>query len=772
MARKKKKKKQLRFFWFMIKLQIFLMLLVLGGMGYYFYGGYAKTVQDLKAEAITLVMQSDESTFVPARTSQLFDTNGVLISELHGDKDAEYVEYEDIPAYFITAMVSTEDKRFYSHHGVDYKALLRAAKAIIKDKKISQGGSTITMQLARNIYLDMGKYWQRKIKEMFIAIELEKRYSKSQIMEFYLNNINFSNGFYGIDSACHGYFDCELSELSLSQIAFLCAIPNNPSLYNPMENFDNTIKRRNLILLNMVNDGKISQETYEAAITEEIVLNPPKEKAQTKKNNYVDTFAYSCATKALMKQEGFEFKYYFDNDSEKEVYQEEYSQMYEHCQRKLYSEGYKIYTSIDLNKQQELQRVIDTELADFTETNEEGVYSLQGAATCIDNNTGLVVAIVGGRSQEFTGYTLNRAYQSHRQPGSSIKPLIVYTPCLERGYTPDSMVDDHEFEGGPSNAGGSYYGNVSLRFAVEQSLNTVAWQLYDELTPQVGLEYLKNMNFTNIVESDYVTATALGGFTTGASTVEMASAYCTLENDGIYREPSCIVSMVDSDENIVYTASSIETVIYKEQAARMMTNIMTGVMTSGTGRSVAISNMPCAGKTGTTNDQKDGWFCGFTRYYTTCVWVGCDIPKKVDGLKGSSYPGQIWKEYMGNIHEGLPQLGFLPYAQLSQEFTDNLNEQQPTNPEEGEPVQDQLQEGDVGQQQDNVEQDMGNGVENGVQGGNNPPADNQQSDANNNVDNDNNLQNTPDENGGGQEETTNQPQPPAQDENTPIENGQ
>ena len=432
----------------------------------------------------------------------------------------------------------------------------------------------------------------------------------------------------------------------------------------------------------------------------------------------------------------------------------------------------KIYTSIDLNKQQELQRVIDTELADFTETNEEGVYSLQGAATCIDNNTGLVVAIVGGRSQEFTGYTLNRAYQSHRQPGSSIKPLIVYTPCLERGYTPDSMVDDHEFEGGPSNAGGSYYGNVSLRFAVEQSLNTVAWQLYDELTPQVGLEYLKNMNFTNIVESDYVTATALGGFTTGASTVEMASAYCTLENDGIYREPSCIVSMVDSDENIVYTASSIETVIYKEQAARMMTNIMTGVMTSGTGRSVAISNMPCAGKTGTTNDQKDGWFCGFTRYYTTCVWVGCDIPKKVDGLKGSSYPGQIWKEYMGNIHEGLPQLGFLPYAQLSQEFTDNLNEQQPTNPEEGEPVQDQLQEGDVGQQQDNVEQDMGNGVENGVQGGNNPPADNQQSDANNNVDNDNNLQNTPDENGGGQEETTNQPQPPAQDENTPIENGQ
>lgn len=680
--KKKKKKKQHRFFWFMIKLQIFLMLIVLAGMGYYFYGGYAKTVQDLKAEAITLVMQSNENTFIPSRTSELYDTNGELISEIRGEKDAEYVKYEDIPPYFVTAMVSIEDKRFYSHHGVDYRALLRAAKAIIKDKKISQGGSTITMQLSRNIYLDMGKYWQRKVKEMFISMELERRYSKAKIMEFYLNNINFSNGFYGIDAACHGYFDCELSELSLSQVAFLCAIPNNPSLYDPFTNFDNTIKRRNVILQSMLNDGKITQETYEASVTEEITLNPPQEKEETKKNNYVDTFAYRCATKALMQQEGFEFKYYFKDEAEKENYQMQYNETFEFCQHKLYNGGYKIYTSIDLDKQQQLQEAVDSTLAEFTDVNEEGIYSLQGAATCIDNNTGFVVAIVGGRSQDFSGYTLNRAYQSHRQPGSSIKPLIVYAPSFERNYTPDSMVDDHEFEGGPSNSGDVYYGNVSVRFAVEKSLNTVAWQLYEQLTPEVGLSYLKNMNFSNIVDSDYVTATSLGGFTTGVSTVEMASAYSTIENDGIYREPSCIVSMIDADQNIVYAASSIETVIYKEQAARMMTSVMTGVMSNGTGREVAISNMPCAGKTGTTNDQKDGWFCGYTRYYTTCVWVGCDIPKKVNGLTGSSYPGRIWNRYMEKIHENMPQLGFLPYAQLSDEFLESQQEQTVENPEE------------------------------------------------------------------------------------------
>ena len=674
--KKKKKKKQHRVFWFFIKLQIFLMVLILGGLCFYYFGGYADKVAKLHSEAVELVQKSDKNTFLPARTSTLYDTNGDEISETATTKKADYVKYADIPQNFVNCMVSIEDKKFYKHNGVDLKAIVRAAKSIIKNKRITQGGSTITMQLARNIYLDTNKNWQRKVKEMFIAMELEKKYSKNDIMEFYLNNVYFMNGYYGIQAACHGYFNCELSDLDMSQTAFLCAIPNSPTYYDPINNKDHTLTRRNLILKNLREDGKITQQEYEAAINEEITLNMP-EKEDTVKYNYVDTYAYYCATRALMENEGFKFKYYFDSDEEEKEYDTSYDEMYSYCQKKLYSEGYKIYTSIDLTKQQQLQDSIDLTLLDFTDTTDDGTFKLQSAATCIDNATGYVVAIVGGRSQDATNHTLNRAFQSHRQPGSSIKPLIVYTPSFERGKTPDTIVNDHKFDGGPSNAGDSYYGDVTIRFAVEKSLNTVAWQLYDELTPKVGLQYLKDMNFTNIVKDDYVTATALGGFTTGVSPLEMASAYATLENDGMYRNPTCVTSIVDSDNNIIYTSSQKDTVIYSENAARTMTDVMTGVMTEGTGRKAKLDNgMPSAGKTGTTNDKKDGWFCGFTRYYTTCVWVGCDMPETINGLTGSSYPAEIWKTYMDQIHSDLTPLNFLPYEHMSDESQDNQESQE------------------------------------------------------------------------------------------------
>lgn len=672
--KKPKKQKKHRFFWFMVKVQIFLIIVVLGAIGYYYYGGYAKEVQQLKEEAIALVDESDENIFVPSRKSSIYDSNGNLISERRGEKDAEYVVFQDIPAEYVTAMICTEDKKFYSHNGVDVPAVIRAAKAMLENGKVTQGGSTITMQLAKLIYMEPGKTWQYKVKQMFIAIELEKHYSKDKIMEFYLNNIYFANGYYGIEAACHGYFDRELDELSLSQIAFLCAIPNSPTYYDPFVNIENTMTRRNLILKNMLDDGKITQETYENAATEAIILTPPQESAQAW-NNYVDTYTYHCATKALMKNAGFEIKYYFDSEEEETAYHEEYDELYAACQKQLYGGGYKIYTSIDMEKQNALQQTVDYTLGGFTEKGEDGVYSMQGAAVCIDNESGYVVAIVGGRSQDFSTYTLNRAYQSHRQPGSSIKPLLVYTPTFERGYTPDSIVNDYWFEGGPSNAGNYYYGEVPIRFAVQKSLNTVAWQLYEQLTPEVGLEYLKNMNFSDIVKQDYVPATALGGFTTGVSALEMASAYATLENDGLYREPTCIKTIVDAEENIIYASDRLETVVYKETAARMMTDVLQTVMTEGTGSSCQLFNMKSAGKTGTTNDKKDGWFVGYTPYYTTSVWVGYDYPRTVEGLQGASYPGQIWQSYMNHIHANLAPIDFLPYAQLSDEFLQQLEEQ-------------------------------------------------------------------------------------------------
>lgn len=672
---KHKKKKKYRVFWFLAKFQIFLLLLVAVALGWYFFGGYANTVSKLQKEAKELVRSSDESTFRSVETSLVYDANGTLVSTLKGEKDVYYIDYDHIPAYAPAAMVSIEDKKFYNHNGIDVKAILRAAKAMIQNGKVTQGGSTITQQLARNIFLNQDVKWERKIEEMFIAVELEKIYSKNKIMEFYLNNIYFGNGYYGIQAASKGYFDTDVNNLDLSQIAFLCAIPNNPTLYDPVQNPENTIKRRDRILNQMRDDGKIKSDTCEDAKAEEIVLKRP----QKTKSDYVETYTYNCAIRELMKQQGFEFRYEFDSVEERTSYEEEYDLLYDECQKSLYTQGYRIYTSIDLNMQQMLQDSVNNGLAEFTEQNEEGVFTLQGSAVCIDNHTGYVKAIVGGRNQDLPGYTLNRAYQSFRQPGSAIKPLIVYTPALERNYTPDSVVQDVKTEEGPSNASGGYEGSVSLRYAVQTSKNTVAWNLLEELTPQVGLSYLKEMNFSRLDVQDERPTSALGGFTNGVSAVEMASAYSALQNDGKYREPTCIMKITDSEDNVLLETEQMEKEVYKPNAARMMTDMMVSVVQSGTGRGLALDNMPCAGKTGTTNDNKDGWFVGYTDYYTTSVWVGYDMPRELPGLSGASYPGSIWKNFMGLIHMGLEPVEFLPY------IDENDYDYQVVTPEEGAP---------------------------------------------------------------------------------------
>ena len=281
-----KKQKKHRLFWFIIKLQIVLIFLVLIGLIIYKYGGYADQLQALRQDAVKLVRTSNERTFIPSQTSIIYDADGEIISNIIGAKEADYIEYEDIPVAFITAMISIEDKRYYEHNGIDVIALLRSAKAILESGSLSQGGSTITMQLARNIYLDSEKRWERKIKEIFIAMELEKLYSKNKIIEYYLNNIYFANGYYGIQAAANGYFSCDLEELSLSQIAFLCAIPNSPSYYDPIVCFDNTIERRDRILANMYEDGKISVEDYLDGINEDIELEVSKRIIESQRNNY------------------------------------------------------------------------------------------------------------------------------------------------------------------------------------------------------------------------------------------------------------------------------------------------------------------------------------------------------------------------------------------------------------------------------------------------------------------------------------------------------
>ncbi|MDD4112400.1 MAG: penicillin-binding transpeptidase domain-containing protein, partial [Herbinix sp.] len=429
--------------------------------------------------------------------------------------------------------------------------------------------------------------------------------------------------------------------------AFLCSIPNNPNKYDPLISMEHTLERRDRILRQMHADGKINLVDYRSALDETITLLSNK----SVKNDYVETFVYHSAIKALMKEEGFVFRNQFESDEDKDTYNKEYDHMYYRLQSLLFTGGYRIYTSIDLDKQESLQASVDEVLVGFIDKNDEGIFKLQGAAVSIDNDTGRVVAIVGGRSQEHTGYTFNRGFQSYRQPGSAIKPLIVYTPSFERGYTLDSIVVDEKIPDGPKNSGGKYDGEMELKRAIEVSKNTIAWKLYEELTPQIGIPYLLRMNFASIVADDYFPAASLGGLTIGVSPLEMAAAYSTIENDGYYREPTCIIKIVDAEGNEVVKDSISGKQIYKISAARIMTEALTGVIKEGTAKGFGLTNTISAGKTGTTDERRDGWFIGYTPYFTTSTWVGYDMPKTLEDLKGSSYPATIWNKYMEEIHE-------------------------------------------------------------------------------------------------------------------------
>lgn len=629
-------------------LTIFLILILVFILTAVIIGG--SILINYQKEARQTVDKCTSEDFKSQQTSLMYDKNGTLITAMKSEKDVYYLSSQNIPYLVKRAFVATEDRNFYKHSGVDYSAVLRAAVEFVKNLgEITQGGSTITQQLSRNIFLSQEVTLDRKLNEMFIAMELEKKFSKEEILEFYINNIYFANGFYGIEAAARGYFSKGASQLSLSEVAFLCSIPNNPNEYDPYQYFDNTVERRDRILKQMLDQGCIDQDLYEEAINEEIQLNP----SINGKNNYVETYTRYCAAIALMKAGGFKIRTTFSSDSDKEGYLEDYQEAYEFYAKKLYIGGYRIYTSIDLNVQNELQNTLDGQLSPYSEVNEEGIYKLQGSAVCIDNATGLVTAIVGGRSQDYAGYTLNRAYQSFRQPGSSIKPILTYTPLFERGYTPDSMVRDEPMKDGPVNSPNVYEGDITLRYAVVKSKNTVAWQLFQELTPATAISYLLNMNFSKIDSLDYVPAMSLGGMTYGASTLEMASAYGTLENDGVYRMPTCIVKITDSSGQVVVSNSTEETQIYKQNAARMMTDVLKDVLAVGTGRNFQVGNAVCAAKTGTTNDNKDIWLVGYSAYYTTAVWTGYDMPREIKDAYITSSSGAIWKNFMTTLHNGL-----------------------------------------------------------------------------------------------------------------------
>ncbi len=664
--RKKKKKNILLRLWRGIVALCLLFLVLFAAANFLLYEKTGETLFSIAAEAKATVAASTAEDFKYAENTYIYSADGTRLAELAEEDDATFLEYEDLPADVVNAFIAVEDRSFWTNNGISYKGILRVCLNYVRTGgEVAEGASTITQQLARGVFLSNEKTMLRKIKEIFIALELTKKYSKEEIMAFYCNTCCFANGIYGVEDAANKYFGKSVNDLTLSETAYLCAIPNRPEYYNPLKYPENALTRRDKILEDMATCGYISVLACAEAKEESIAVAKQSDEESTF-YNYEVTYAINCAVRYLMKLDGFAFQYTFADTDAYDAYQAEYDEYYAQAKHKLYTGGYSVYTSIDLAAQSALQDILDDVLSVSETLTDSGIYQLQGAMTAIDNDTGKVVAIIGGRSQEdLTNiYSLNRAYQSYAQPGSSIKPLVVYTPALNEGYTADSLLMNIDV----TTAKTSTYSEIlemtgsqlTLRSAVEKSENGCAYWLFNIITPKVGLSYITNMGFSKIVASDYTLSAALGGLTYGVTTVEMANAYSTLENHGEYTQTDCIESILNADGDEIY-ASPEATTIYSRSAADTMTDVLTGVLTSGTARGAywsSSSSIAAAGKTGTTNDNKAGWFCGYTPYYTIAVWVGCDTPTTVSGLTGSSYPLSIWKRAMLYLTDGLPAKSF------------------------------------------------------------------------------------------------------------------
>lgn len=616
---------------------------------------YDKLKDDMSASiqrGYDIVAEIDDNDFNTRYPSVLYDKDGNVLKEFQ-TTDYIYGKYEEMNPYVFKALIAIEDKRFYLHKGFDLKGFVRGiySTVVLGD---TQGGSTITQQLVKNVYLTMESTIWRKITEAVIAQEFEKIYTKEQILEFYTNNVNYANGCYSFASASEYYFQKPSTELSIAEIAFITGIPNNPSRYNPLKHMDNALDRKNLILHEMFELGMLSEEEYETEKNRKIVLNKKEIHLNNDVADYAQSYAVHKAVEEIMKLNGFQFLYDFSSDEERKNYWELYTEEYGNARSEFVSGGYEIYTCIDTELQSTLQDIVNKQMSSYKEINEEsGLYKKQASATVIDNETGMVLAMCGGRTQEEVVNSYNRAHLSARQPGSSIKPLIVYTLAWEKGMLPSDTMMDEPIENGPKNAGGGYSGLVTLRYAVEKSINTIAYNLCDIIGPNKGIDKLATMHFRYLTPSDKLyPVISVGGFSYGTNTLEMSSAYSALERNGKYIEPTNIYKIIKkSNQEVIYENKMIEIQVYDEGASYLMTDTMKGVLTSGTATRYKLNYPHSAAKTGTTNDAKDVWICGYTPYYSMAVWVGDDDPKPQNSMKAQGYIFQNMMNYLNNGKE-------------------------------------------------------------------------------------------------------------------------
>ncbi len=579
------------------------------------------------------------------------------------------VTYEEIPKHLIDATIAMEDKRFETHHGVDW---VRTGKAILNmfTGQDIQGGSTLTQQLIKNLTQYDDVTVKRKVIEIFKALELDAHYSKQEIITEYLNWIYLGSKCRGVGAASYEYFGKPVSDLDLAECASLISITNNPSIYNPYvtREIERVIDgekvtktgtewnkyRQELVLFQMLDQGKITQEEYDAAIAEELHFNKEPGTAE-------QGVIYSWYEEQVI------------NDVRDDL-MEQYGYSSDAVSMLLSTGGLKIYTCVD----PDIQAIAESVYRD--RSNLDYVSDLgqlmQSAITVIDNSTGDVVAIVGSMGEKEANRIWSYAVDTKRQPGSSIKPLSAYSAAMEMGYiTPYSTVDDYPFQvmngrPWPVNDGAERYrGLTTVYNALTHSINTVAVHLIgDYVTPEASFNFVRDTyHITSLEEhlvvgdevmNDYgLSQMALGGLTTGVNTFEMAAAYATFPNNGVYRNPRTYTRVLDRNGDVLLENEKVQEVALKESTAYYMNTMLQNVVANGTGTRARFSGMTMAGKTGTTSVNNDRWFVGYTPYYTAAVWTGYKTPERM--RTGSINPATImWKLVMEPVHSGLENKGF------------------------------------------------------------------------------------------------------------------
>lgn len=573
------------------------------------------------------------------------DANSGNYKELVTIQSAEYrkwVGYDNIPQFAERALVAIEDKRFYVHHGVDWYRTFGAFGNMFLSMKDTFGGSTITQQLIKNLTDDSDVTVQRKLLEIFRALQFEKDYTKKDIIEWYLNVVNFGGNCYGIGAAAEYYFGKDAKDLTLAECASIIGITNNPSQFNPYIDKDQNKARQEKILLEMYNQKYITKEQMDEATAQPLVF-------QKNEDNKNDKVVYSWFEDAVIEDVISDL------------------QRLKGCSRQiaenlLFTNGYKIYSTID----PEIQAKADSVYQDLSALPKVSGSSqqIQSAIVIINPYTGEIVALEGGVGEKTGNRLFNRATQSHRPPGSSIKPLSVYAPAIEYGFiTPNTRFEDSadvKLRGTtwmPKNDDLQYSGVVDVKTAVQHSINTVAAQIIDKMTPNRAFDFVtEKLGFDlNIYDNDYAPM-ALGQLTDGITVREMASAYTMFDNNGVESQAITYTKLLDADGKVVYENKPKTSNAISDVTAYWVTSMLKTAATSGTGYEANLGNMPTAGKTGTSTDKKDRWFAGYTPYYTAVVWTGFDTPSTM--YVSGNPSAQLWKKVMKLVHQDLKYKDF------------------------------------------------------------------------------------------------------------------